>query len=195
MKQFSKVIIHLGDFHGFQLFFGNIGKFVTDSGFEDIIYQADLCSDGGLNSIIHGKSYNKCWLIHECMSEAIDRLFHEMLSCTAILDQISSNSLSFLQADAFATYKKKYTDLKERCMNGEMGSTAKYWAIYHHMVQLVHQLHYAININYYDLRRVWDEMLQLSFVMSKQNYAKINPRETFCTDEFAKVMTELVEKC
>ena len=50
-SKFKNVLIHLGDFHGFMQFFGNIGKFVTDSGFEDIIYQADLCTDGGLKGV------------------------------------------------------------------------------------------------------------------------------------------------
>ena len=162
---YPKVIIHLGDFHGFQHFFGNVGKFVTDSGFEDVIHQADLCSEGGMKSVLKGKSYNKCWLIHECMAEGIDRLIHEIAGVNSLKSSCSSAQLS--------TYKAKYHQLKNRLLNGELGLTAKYWTLYHDMVQCLHMLHYAININDFELRRhIWEELLKLSFSMNKQNYAR-----------------------
>ena len=49
----------------------------------------------------------------------------------------------------------------------------QYWMLYQSMVDFLHQLHYAINTNNYDLRRlVWEKMLPLSFSMNKQNYAR-----------------------
>ena len=67
--------MHLGDLHVFMEFFGMIGKLVSGSGFEDTIYQADLCTTGSVKGIISGKHYNKTWLVNECFAEAIDRLF------------------------------------------------------------------------------------------------------------------------
>ena len=45
--------------------------------------------------------------------------------------------------------------------------------LYQYMVDLLHQLHYVINANNYDLRKlIREEMLPLSFSMNKQNYAR-----------------------
>ena len=41
-KEFDKVLIRLGDFHGMMEFFSVIGKIVQGSGFEEVVYQAGL---------------------------------------------------------------------------------------------------------------------------------------------------------
>ena len=50
--EFNNVIVHLGDFHAMMEFFGNIGKFVARSGFEDIVYQSNLSTSGGIARVI-----------------------------------------------------------------------------------------------------------------------------------------------
>ena len=168
--EFRNVIIHLGDFHAFQHFFSNIGKFIRDSGFDDVIFQAEMCSEGSLKSVLKGKAYNKSWLVHECMAEAIDRLLHEMIDISSLNVE---NQVDMIRPEVLLEYRRKYDDLKNKCMNGEMGVTAQYWAIYHHTVHLLHAMHFAINTNDYELRRkMWAELLKLSFVMNKQNYAR-----------------------
>ena len=72
--EFEDVIIHLGDFHAFMHFFSNCGKFVTNSEFEEIVYQARMCSVGRIKLVL---SYNMCWRIHEVVAEAVSRLFQE----------------------------------------------------------------------------------------------------------------------
>ncbi len=47
-KKFGNVIIHLGDFHFIKENFGIIGQLVAGSGFEDIVFQAGMCSTGSL---------------------------------------------------------------------------------------------------------------------------------------------------
>ena len=64
-------------------FFGNTGKFISDSCFTDVIFQAGMCTDGGLKGVISAKAYNNCWTIHKVVSKARDRLFcdaHVVLS-------------------------------------------------------------------------------------------------------------------
>ena len=73
--EFKDVIIHLGDFHVFILFFSNSGKFVTNSGFEENVFR--MCSVGGIKPVLPGKSYNMCWRADEVVAEAISRLFQE----------------------------------------------------------------------------------------------------------------------
>ena len=60
-------------------FFGVIGKFISGSGFEEIVYQSDLCTSGSLNAVLSGKHYNRCWWVHENFSEALERLFIKKL--------------------------------------------------------------------------------------------------------------------
>ena len=43
-EKFSNVVLHLGDFHFMKELLGVIGKLVSGSGFEDIIFQAEVCS-------------------------------------------------------------------------------------------------------------------------------------------------------
>ncbi|CAB4015941.1 Hypothetical predicted protein, partial [Paramuricea clavata] len=52
-----------------------IGRFVENSGFEDGLFQAGLCSSGSITGVMSGKHYNRCWLVHEAFSEALERLF------------------------------------------------------------------------------------------------------------------------
>ena len=72
----SDIIIYLGDFHAIMAYFGAIGTFDSGSGFEDILFQAGLCSAGSLNGLLSG-NYNRCWLLCESFSEALIRLFQE----------------------------------------------------------------------------------------------------------------------
>ena len=53
--------------------------------------------------------------------------------------------------------------MQKRYSAGEFGVTAKYWMVYVRIIDLIHQLHFATNINDYYL-------LKLSFTMNKQNY-------------------------
>ena len=41
-----------------------MGKFVSDSGFEDIVFQANLCTSGSLRGVISGTHYNRAWIVH-----------------------------------------------------------------------------------------------------------------------------------
>ena len=63
---------YLGDFHDFMDFFSNCGKFLSNSGFQEILYQARMCSVGGIRPVLSGKSLqHMCWTIHEAITEAI----------------------------------------------------------------------------------------------------------------------------
>ena len=76
-RAWSDIIIHLGDFHAMMAFFAVIGRFIESSGFEDVLFQAGLCSSGSITGVMSRKHYNRCWLVHEAFSEALERLFIE----------------------------------------------------------------------------------------------------------------------
>ena len=56
-------------------FFAIIGIFVKGSGFEEIIFQNELCSSGSIQGVISGKHYNRCRQTHGAFGEALERLF------------------------------------------------------------------------------------------------------------------------
>ena len=47
---------------------------VANSGFEDAVYQSNVCSIGSLNGVFSGSLYNKAWYVHNVMSKALERL-------------------------------------------------------------------------------------------------------------------------
>ena len=121
-EEFKKVIIHLGDFHAMVEFFGIIGKIVSGSGFEDVVYQADLCTSGGMKGVLSGKHYNRAWSIHECFSEAVHRLFYEahpeLLSFTEEFETLLRGSIdevtlrNLIQSPEFIAHKDRYENLR-----------------------------------------------------------------------------------
>ena len=78
------------------IFCCNLGKFVTNNGFEEIIYQARMCSVGGIKPVRGQRSFvgqwfsgaqlknccriaqlNMCWRINKVVAETVRRLFQE----------------------------------------------------------------------------------------------------------------------
>ena len=47
---------------------------VANSGFEDVVYQSNVCSSGSQNGKFSGSLYNKARYVHDAMSEALVRL-------------------------------------------------------------------------------------------------------------------------
>ena len=76
-EKFANVVIHLGDFHFMKESFNILGMLVQGSGFEDIVFQSGVFSSKSLHSVISGAHYNRCWRIHQHLTEASERLlFH-----------------------------------------------------------------------------------------------------------------------
>ncbi len=127
-EEYKRVIIHLGDFHGLMEFFGVIGKIIQGSGFEEIVYEAGLCTSGGIKGVLTGKHYNRSWVIHECFAEAIERLFVEKFleeSQEQLLTQSSKGIQSEADCEAifsdsgFKEQESEYNQLKQLCLQGK----------------------------------------------------------------------------
>ena len=145
-EEFKKVLIHLGDFHGMLQFFGNVGKFISSSGFKDIVFQAGMCSDGSIKKILSGKAYNSCWRIHEILAEAVNRLFENAFyqlkfsrNLKKKLGNVTENHDSILKNKEFQKYMERYQEFRNRCLEGEFGATPQFWMLYQKMIDLIHQ--------------------------------------------------------
>ena len=80
--KFKNIVIHLGDFHFIKEVFAILGKLISGSGFEDVIFQAGLCSAGSLNGVVAGSHYNRCWFVHGHLAETLERLLFERFLTT-----------------------------------------------------------------------------------------------------------------
>ena len=76
--KFLKIALHLEDFHFMKKVFTILGTLVEESGFEDVIFQAGVCSTVSLNEFLYGCHYNCYWTVHSAMGEALERLCMEL---------------------------------------------------------------------------------------------------------------------
>ena len=51
-----------------------IEKIVCGAGFEDKVFQSELFSTGSLAGFLSGSHYNRSWVIHNAITEPIERL-------------------------------------------------------------------------------------------------------------------------
>ena len=154
--------------------FGIIGKLVSCSGFEDVLYQADLCTSGGINGVICGKHYNRSWAVHECLSEALHRLFVEKETeqfqldedlVSMIKDSTSKQKCErLIGCDEFRELIENYEKIKNDYLSGSRGKTAQFWMKYLDLIELQQKFHYSINLNDFPLRLdCWRKIVQLCF--------------------------------
>ena len=144
--KFHSVIVHLGDFHAIVEFFCVIGKLVAGSGFEDIVYEANMCTSRGIKGVLSGKHYNRSWTVHECFAEALNRLFLERFrdeitepfASNLNIDPEITDVQSLIQRTSFLNYERKISELTNRCLQGEFGKTAQYWMLYKKAVDRQH---------------------------------------------------------
>lgn len=180
--EWSDIIIHLGDFHAMMAFFAVIGRFVEGSGFEDVLFQAGLCSSGSITGVMSGKHYNRCWLVHEAFSEALERLFLEqhlptmpkkVEECAQSNPAQATSLTNILNDDTVKEYLDQCQTQKSKCLNGSFGKTPQFWAKYMELVDRQQKLHFSVNTNDYDLRMLtWKESLPLCFATNRVHYAR-----------------------
>ena len=70
---FSNVVIHQGDFHFLRENFLIIDIIIQASGFEDLAFQAGICTPRSIKSVLSGSHYNKAWTVHSIFLEALFR--------------------------------------------------------------------------------------------------------------------------
>ena len=63
-ERFKNVLIHLGDLHFLKENFNVIGRIIEGSGFDDTVFQAEVCSSGSLNGVLSGSHQNRSWTVH-----------------------------------------------------------------------------------------------------------------------------------
>ena len=125
----EQLFIRLGDFHISMAYLGIIGKRFQDSGFEDILIEADMVAPGSINGILSSYHYNVIIRVNKMMYEVLERrrrkAFLEGLSadeCDSVLDlvkelnEVGSTMKLFdiTQQDRFTSILTMYQSFIER---------------------------------------------------------------------------------
>lgn len=150
--EFDKMIILLGNFHLEMAFFGAIGTFIADSGIEYLLTEAGVLATGSLTGFLKGKFYNRCTRIHEIVAIAMERaLFAKYKENLCDDDALSLEGVMFTDYDneqsipvvindiLFKDLLEKYDAFFHNVVDGQLGSTAAYWAIYIYRINRVYR--------------------------------------------------------
>ena len=164
-SKLKNIVIHLGDFHYIKEAFAVLGKLITGSGYEDIIYQSGICSVRSLNGVLAGPHYNRCWTVHAHLSEALERLVLQwfVTSVDAIPDALSENLQSqtadeeivntLMNNEEIGAFLAKFEEYKDEIRKGNHGKTSQFWLVYYlDIMQNQHLLHTLIQTNNFYLR-------------------------------------------
>ena len=166
----------------FYIFIQVIGSLVKNSGFEDIVYQSGLCTSGSLLGVLAGSHYNRAWVVHLNVSEALERLM-----LTRFLVEVKpklpnwledyvvapSRTLDSKLLDQMDIFYSQYQQFREKVRLGGIGKTAQFWMIYMDMMKDQILIHNAVQSNNFDaLLYGWKAFLPLYFIMNKVNYAR-----------------------
>ena len=183
--KFSNVLVHLGGFHFMKEIFNVVGTIIDGSGFNDIIFQANLCSSESLASVINGSHY-RCWRVHEPFAKALESILMErfidykqlaipetVIAFTVSI-QVKDNDATVVNDQGVQEFHRQYLEFRERCRVGDFGRTAQFWvALYLDIIEVLHMIHNAVQINDFDLRMIaWKKMLPFFFAMNKTNYSR-----------------------
>eukprot|EP00794_Sanderia_malayensis_P013273 gene13273-14641_t len=89
-------------------------------------------------------------------------------------DAPDKTTLETLMSDeAVQEYIKQYNEVIEKCLTGDLGKTPQYWMIYMKMIDRIQTLHYSVNTNSYDLRRlIWRQSLPFCFATNRVHYSR-----------------------
>ena len=149
-----------------------VAKIIAGSGFEDIVYQAALCTSGSLNGVINGSHYNRCWQVHNILSEALERMLitRFIVECNKeipdTLAEISHDSrmFSYSQMETYESFTQSYESYFQDVLNGKIGKTATFWAQYLEMMTFQRMIHLAVQENDFQLRlQAWEYWIPLYF--------------------------------
>ncbi|XP_046854152.1 uncharacterized protein LOC124447292 [Xenia sp. Carnegie-2017] len=73
----------------------------------------------------------------------------------------------------FRAYEEEYMKKKMECLQGHHGKTAQFWMSHLDLIERLHELHFSVNTNDFQLRlHCWRELISLCFSTNKQNYAR-----------------------
>ena len=136
---------------------------------------------------IKGKFYNRCTRIHELFANVLEQklyerfifetpevdhdLFQQVMS-TVPVD--SRRAMEHLTDPVVTVHLQKYEEFFQKVLDGKLGSTAQFWAIYIFMINRLHrELQRCVKMN--DVGgyiKIFPTLLVVYFALNRPNYAR-----------------------
>jgi len=164
-------------------FFQVIGSLVKNSGFEELVFQSELCTSGSLQGVLVGSHYNRAWTVHRIVSESLERLLlTRFISETKpnipnLMEEFVIDPKPRMMNESLITASRElhecYETFRESVRSGAIGKTAQFWLLYMDLMRLQTLSHTALQCN--DLGMLvhgWKSFLPMYFSMNKVNYAR-----------------------
>lgn len=189
----KRIFVHLGPFHIAMSQFKAIGKYIENCGLSNILIDSGLLASGSVNSFLMGKHFNRCKRLHPLMSVTIERMHFKFFTEKENII-VSDECLHFLKAfqnrkgedisGKLVTYPtvdnvdvinilSKYEDFRRKTLNGDHGSTPKFYLTYVEMVNSYFLFDRSIRTGDIDLYKYTLPLItNLFFVFNHQNYAR-----------------------
>ena len=168
--KFSNALVHLGDFHFIKEIFNVNGTMIDGSGFNDINLQANLCSSIQQMLALFGEALER--LLTEKFIDYKQLAIPETVIAFTESIQVKDNDKTAVNDQGVQEFHTQYLEFRERCKVRDFGRTAQFWvALYLDIIEVLHMIHNAIQINDFDLRMTaWKKILPFFFAMNKTNY-------------------------
>ena len=141
----------------FHFLFKIIGSLVSGSGFENVIYQAELCSSGSLQGVLVGSHFNRAWAVHTVLSEALERMLLTRFLAektpklpTALNDftrDPTPDSVNNSLFESLTVILDQYEDYRDEARFGNLGKTAQFWLLYMDLMRYQALAHTAVQTN------------------------------------------------
>ena len=140
--RFKNIVIHLGDFHYMKEVFCILGKVISGSGFEDVVFQSGLCSSGSLKGVVSGSHYNRCWTVHSHLAEVLERLLFERFLTTVdeipkVIEErprcrdVKEYFEALVEVESVHELLDQYMKFEDDVRIGIHGKTSQFWLLYY----------------------------------------------------------------
>ena len=149
---------------------GALGKWMSGSGFEEIIIEGDICASGPTAKVLSGKHYNRAIHVHQIVLDAVERLIIESFAVNnpqfeipdlnLLVSQPSHYSVrDSIMSDDFVNFVLEYNKYKDANRNGKLGKTAQLGLMYRDSVW--HLLRFHCAIKHYNIEQYMISMMNL----------------------------------
>ena len=156
-----------------------IGIIIQASGFEDLVFQAGICTSRSINSVLSGSHYKRVWTVHHIYLEALECLLFknflketksEMLDSIKRAAMIDPNEFHSSDSESAQALPQTYVHFKEDIRQEKYGLTQKFWLLYVDLIQPQLFTRYSIQENNYNARLYcWKFFLKFYFASNRTN--------------------------
>ena len=187
---YEKHIILIGSFHLIWAYLKMVGKKMADTGFQEVLLEAELTTSGSMKGIIGGTNYARAMFCHKSIVEALERLLLQRFTSEnhannkiegfssaklrQLVEQRCDEHLDLVLDDpGLMGFLEDYESFKDSIREGKLGKSPQQWMSYMDHVWLVLGFIFSVKTNDFELYHACTFQMRGSFfVFNGQNYAR-----------------------